>query len=178
MKLSDSLRNYTSILKELLLPSSLCDTILEIPYDQLYESGYRYMLFDVDNTLMSRDEKLLTLEFQNWVEKVKDFGFTVLLVSNNSSYRRIKRVANQLRVKGIHFALKPFPFSTRDLMREHYIDSEKCVFVGDQILTDVLMGNWLKMHTVLVDPIGKKLSFFKTLQREVELYIFEKLSKQ
>jgi uncharacterized protein len=98
-------------------------------------------------------------------------------VSNNSNYRRIKRVADQVRAKGLFFALKPFPFSTRDLMKEHYIDPEKTLFIGDQLLTDVAHGNWLKMTTILVDPIGKKLSFIKTLQREVELFIFEKLSK-
>lgn len=169
-------KDYKEILKTLLLPNNMYDSVLEIPFDEFYNNGYRYMLFDVDNTLLSRDNKLLSLEYQSWIERIKDYGFTVFLISNNSSYKRIKRVADQLRVRGLYFTFKPFSYSTRDLMKEHYIDPAKAIVIGDQILTDVMLGNWLKMHTILVDPIDKKLSFIKTLQREIELMIFDKVS--
>lgn len=169
-------QEYKQIVRELLIPKAMYDSVLDIPFDTYYSDGYRYMLFDVDNTLLSRDSKLLSLEYQSWIEKIKDYGFSVFLISNNSSYKRIKRVADQLRVKGLYFTFKPFTYSTRDLMKEHYIDPAKAIVIGDQLLTDVLLGNWLNIHTILVDPIDKKLSFVKTLQREIELAIFDKIS--
>ena len=50
--------------------------------------------------------------------------------------------------------------------------------VGDQLFTDVLIGNWLGANSVLVDPIDKRLSFFKTLQRQIELQLMRWLQRQ
>jgi predicted HAD superfamily phosphohydrolase YqeG len=50
--------------------------------------------------------------------------------------------------------------------------------IGDQIVTDVFMGNRLHMYTVLVDPLGEKdlkVTFFNRL---LENRIISHLSKK
>ena len=62
----------------------------------------------------------------------------------------------------------------RDLANKHNIDFKKTITIGDQLFTDVIGGNWCKTYTILVDPLDKKLSFIKTLQRELELFLIKK----
>lgn len=159
----------------MLFPKAFYDSVFDIPISQLWTEGYRVMLFDVDNTLIPREEKLLTLQYLNWIEKVKDLGFTVLLVSNNSSKRRIRRVAKQCQVKGIYFSCKPLVYSTRALLKREGFTPKEAIFVGDQVLTDVAMGNWARLYTILVEPINKKLSFIKTVQRNIEIWLLQQL---
>ena len=47
---------------------------------------------------MTYQQKELTLQKYNWVERLKIQGFRVFIISNNSSKRRIQRVSKQLMV--------------------------------------------------------------------------------
>ena len=87
---------------------------------------------------------------------------------------RIQRVSRQLEVFGIHFSLKPFVWSTRNFAKRMGFDLTRSIIIGDQLFTDVIMGNWLRSYTILVDPLDKKLSFVKTVQREIELFLLRK----
>ena len=170
------MNDYLGIIKDLLTPKEIRSSVTEIPLESLYQDGYHTMLIDVDNTILAASQRTLSLEHAHWVEKAKEIGFDVLLVSNNSSYRRIKRVCEHTKTTGIYFALKPFVFSIKDLAKRHGITLSQCLVVGDQMLTDVLIGNWIGAYPILVDPIDKKLSFIKTLQRELELFLLSKIS--
>jgi uncharacterized protein len=177
MKNITALKDYKKIIKTLLTPNLQCESVQDISLSSIYNKGYRVLILDVDNTILKTSERYLTLHAQNWVAKAQSTGFRVFLVSNNSSKSRIKRVFDQLKVEGLYFAIKPFIYSAKEFLNDRFIDSNKCVFIGDQLLTDVLIGNWLKSLTVLVDPLDKKLSFIKTVQKEVEGFLLEKISK-
>jgi uncharacterized protein len=166
---------YRELLKQLCTPSEICDGVEFINIEDLYHRGFRTILLDIDNTLMTYKQKELTLQKYNWVEKLKIQGFRVFLVSNNSSKRRVQRVAKQLMLEGLYFATKPFTFGVRELAERYGIDFNRSVVIGDQVLTDIIFGNWLQAHTILVEPLDKRLSFIKTLQREIELYVLKHL---
>jgi HAD superfamily phosphatase (TIGR01668 family) len=172
------LKDYIFIAKELFTPNELCDGVEEIILDSLYHKGYRTIFLDIDNTLITYDKRKLSLQKINWVQKCKTLGFEVFLVSNNLNHRRMRYIASQLDVEqGLYFALKPFAPGIKDLASRFQIDLATTVVIGDQLFTDVLMGNWLKCYTILVDPLDKKLSFLKTLQRDFELFLVNKLHK-
>jgi predicted HAD superfamily phosphohydrolase YqeG len=46
--------------------------------------------------------------------------------------------------------------------------------IGDQIFTDVLGGNRLNLHTILVNPINRKEFFFTRLVRLVEKFVMKR----
>ncbi len=163
-----SLASYKTILQDLILPNFHYKTVLNIPLESLYNEGLRTILIDVDNTILPRSRKDLSLQFANWVEKAKSIGFAFYLVSNNSSYRRIKRICKQVNVSGIHFACKPLPFSTRAFMKKNNLSAKESLFIGDQILTDIVVGNWLRCTSILVDPFDQELSIIKAIQHDVE----------
>jgi len=170
-----SLSEYIAIIKEFLTPDDIQEKIEDINTEQLYNQGFRNLILDVDNTILSYQQKEISLQKLQWIEGAKSQGFNCFLISNNSSKRRIQKVCTQLDLPGIYFALKPFTFGTKDFAQMHNIKLEKSVIVGDQITRDVIMGRWLKMHTILVTPLDVTNSVFKALQRQVELKILSYL---
>jgi uncharacterized protein len=163
-----NLGDYKRILQDLILPKKHYKTVLDIPLESLFHQGFRHILIDVDNTILPRSKKELSLQYANWVEKSKSIGFDFYLISNNSSYRRIKKICKQVEVSGIHFACKPLTFSTRAFMEKKGLSAKHSLFIGDQILTDMLVGNWLKCRSILVDPFDQELSMIKAIQHNVE----------
>lgn len=172
------LKRCTAILKTLFLPSLIVDQLRDIPLDYLYDSGYRVFFLDVDNTLVSVHEKWVPLDILNWVQAVKGMGFEVVILSNNSSKYRIKRICEQLGVHGYYRAFKPLPHTLYTWCKENKIAPHTTVVVGDQVLTDVLLGQWVRAYSILVEPLDKKFSVVKSIQREIELKLLHLLQRQ
>ena len=168
--------SYKQILNQLLVPNDVLESILEIDLDYLQEKGYKTFILDIDNTIVPRSEKLMTLNMLNWVGRVKNSGFKLYFLSNNSNWKRIERVCKQAETKGFYFSCKPLAYSVQDLASRYKFDIKKAVIVGDQVLTDVLVANWVGAYSILVDPLDKKLSFLKTMQRNIELNLLNKLT--
>lgn len=170
-----SLSESIEICRQILLPNEHHDTIFSIQLEMLYNKGFRTLVLDVDNTLMSYDQKELNLDTLNWLQKSKNIGFNVFFVSNNSSKRRIKKICTQADIKGTYFSCKPLPFTLRELAKKHFFSLKKTIVVGDQLLTDIILGNWLKSYSILVNPL-KKSSVIKMIQNDIETFVLEKLT--
>ncbi|NQY73320.1 MAG: YqeG family HAD IIIA-type phosphatase [Candidatus Margulisbacteria bacterium] len=170
-----SLNQYTSVLRFIFTPNDICEKVEDIQLETLVQK-YPIMLLDVDNTILPYTQSRLSFQKLNWINRSKALGFKIYLISNNISKRRIEKVAIQLGVTGIYFACKPFVWSIKDMVGRYDIDIKKCVVIGDQMSRDVVLGNWLRCHTILVDPLDKKVSFLKTVQRDVELFLLKKLN--
>jgi len=169
-------RHFFIILKSLLIPKKYAESVHKIDLANLYAQGYKTLFLDLDNTLLPAGDMYLSLHFENWIETAKGYGFQLFIISNNSHYRRVKRVCDQIHVEGIYFAMKPLCFSLKHLAKKRYIDLQKSILIGDQVFTDIVLGNWLHMYSILVDPLDKKLSFFKTMQRDIELWILKAMN--
>ena len=67
-------------------PWKFVKSVYAIPYERLYEAGYRGIIFDIDNTLTEHgapaDEKVKGL-----FRRLREIGFTTCLVSNNGKER-------------------------------------------------------------------------------------------
>jgi HAD superfamily phosphatase (TIGR01668 family) len=171
-----SFKAYRRCLKSLITPHEIVETLHAIDFDDLYKNGYRTIFFDVDNTLVAPEKVKLSLQMENMVNAIKNKGFSIFLVSNNSSKNRIQRICHQLDVTGYFFAIKPFPFTAFNIRTHYNINFEKTIVIGDQLLTDIVLSNWINAYGIFVEPINKKLSFIKTLQRELELKLIHWLS--
>lgn len=169
------INDYQIIFKEVFTPDQYYDSVEDIDAQDLLDEGIKNIMLDVDNTLMTYKEKKAPIEKIQWLESIKLSGINIFLVSNNLSKRRIMGIAEQVDCPAIYFALKPFPFSTRSFMKMHDIRAASTAFVGDQLFKDVIVANWLKMTSILVNPINIRKSFFKTMQRQCELWILSKL---
>lgn len=167
-----------SVLRTLFLPTLSVNQLSEIPLQYLQDTGHKVFFLDADNTLLKRDDRLVPLDILHWVHTVKGMGFHVVVLSNNSKKLRIQRICEQLDVQGYYRAMKPFPHTLYNWCREHKIPPHNTVVVGDQLLTDILLGQWVRAYTVLVEPLDKKFSIIKSIQREIELKIVHFLAKK
>ena len=83
-----------------------------IPFEQLYEQGYRGVIFDIDNTLVPHgapaDERARKL-----FQRLSDIGFATCLISNNQE-GRVKMFNRDIGTRYIYNAHKP---STKNYIR-------------------------------------------------------------
>lgn len=151
--------------------------IYNIEYDFLKENGIKYIFCDLDNTVVSYDIERPDIKEIEWFKKIKSLGFDLTIVSNNNK-RRVEKFIEGLDIPCISSARKPFIKKLKKYIIEKNINVENCVFIGDQVITDILVSNRLKIKSILVDPVkkaGKKITFFNRL---IDLNMRERLRKR
>lgn len=159
---------YGKLFQVLLKPDEYCQKVEDIDLDALLDKGYDTLFLDLDNTILPYEKKDLSIQKDRWLQILKSKGFRIFIVSNNSDYRRLNRICKDTQIVGTWFSLKPFPMIAEQLIQSHYVDMHKTVMVGDQLLTDILFGNFLGSYTVLVCPIKSEESVLKIIQRNFE----------
>ncbi len=147
-------------------PGEYLDSAYEVPYEKLYQEGYRGIIFDIDNTLVphgaradGRAKKLFL--------SLKALGFSCCLLSNNKE-ARVKQFNEDVKVLYIHNAHKPSVKNYRQAMARMGTDTGNTIFVGDQIFTDICGGNRAGIRTILVKPIHPKEEIQIVLKRYLE----------
>ncbi|MFW6028618.1 MAG: YqeG family HAD IIIA-type phosphatase [Halanaerobiales bacterium] len=158
-------------------PDIAVDSIFDIDYKGLYEEGKRYILFDIDNTLVPYNIVHPNNNIIELFKKIKDMGFKIGLVSNNNE-ERVLRFNEKLKLVAIHKARKPF---TRNLIRAISLlgaTNDETVLVGDQVFTDVFGGNRLGIKTVLVVPLSEKEEWITKIKRGTEKKILKIYKKR
>ncbi|MCQ6558387.1 YqeG family HAD IIIA-type phosphatase [Paenibacillus mendelii] len=138
---------------ERLLPHMRVNTIYDIDLNALKERGMRGIITDLDNTLVGAKEKLATPELVDWLNVVRDLGFKVVIVSNNNK-TRVSAFAEPLDIPYIHAARKPANRAFRGALTVLDLPAEQTAVIGDQMMTDVLGGRRMGLHTILVSPIS------------------------
>jgi len=163
---------------EMLVPRLRVNTVFDIDLEDLYRKGYRGIITDLDNTLVGAKAPLATPELLVWFDKVKQFGFKLIIVSNNNM-DRVSKFATPLNIEFVHGARKPSNAPFHKAMKLMEIGPDSTIVVGDQMLTDVYGGNRLGLYTVLVLPISPKDEGFGTrINRRVERIALTRLRKQ
>src|SRR5690606_18674909 len=69
------------------MPHAIVRTICAIDLPRLQEQGIRGIITDLDNTLVGAREPLATPELTEWLDRVREQGFRVVIVSNNNKTR-------------------------------------------------------------------------------------------
>ncbi len=124
--------------------------VFSIPYESLFEEGYRLLLFDIDNTLLPYKKDVPSSEIVQLLHKIKSIGFDVCLVSNTWPWKA-KKIGKALGVPSYGFSFKPMTFHIMKAVGKN--DLFKTLFIGDQIFTDVLGAKRCNIHCILVDPL-------------------------
>lgn len=136
------------------------------------KAGYNAILLDVDNTITPHYQKIPDENGKAFVNKLKEEGFKVIVFSNNTN-KRVKEVADALNCEYCHFALKPLPFKFYKTFKKYNLDKKKTICMGDQLLTDILGGNFIGIYTIYVKPIVDSDSKITSFNRKIERFIFK-----
>ncbi len=162
------MKQYKRLIKALISPNVMVDSVLDINLEDYYTKGFRQIFLDIDNTVVGLTEATCNLDIEHWINTAKKVGFQVFIVSNNISWIRIYKVAKQMNLSGYYFAAKPLTFTGDFIHQKHQLDHQKTLVVGDQVLTDVIFGNWMGSYSILVDPIERKSNKIKKAQYKLE----------
>ena len=152
-------------------PDEYLDSTYEIDFEQLYEDGYRGVIFDIDNTLVphgapadERSKKLLNY--------LRDRGFKIVLLSNNTK-TRVDMFNKDLHLDTIPRGAKPLLKNYKKAMQIMGTSKENTFFVGDQLFTDVWGAKRLGIRSSLVKPINAKEEIQIVLKRKLENIIMK-----
>ena len=89
-----------------------------IDYNKLYSEGMKIILFDLDNTLVPCFKKKPTRKLKDFIERLKDMGFKVIIFSN-SNKNRLLPFKNVLEVDCSYSSRKPFQKKFKKVLKEY-----------------------------------------------------------
>jgi len=150
-------------------PNLYARSIYDINLLKLQERGIKGILLDLDDTLASRHQRgAVPPKTVDWVNQLKDFGFSVCLLSNALDPGLVRQAAKTMDIPVITVAFKPLPFFLTKALDILDAPPKKVAIIGDQVFTDVLAGKWSGMYTILVDPISEETFWPRRLMRGLE----------
>jgi len=162
---------------EIFFPEITVDKIQDLNLDLLTKKKIKGLILDIDNTLVPPTMKDADENVVRWIEKIKNAGFKICIVSN-ASKKRVIKFNERLKIYAIHRASKPGTKAFLKAVRLMDIKAEEAAVIGDQIFTDIFGGNRAGMHTILVKPIVNSEYVFIKAKRVIEKYILKKYEKR
>ena len=78
--------------------------IYAISQSELQKKGIHSLLLDVDGTLVNRKSNMIPRAVKNWIIESKKL-FSLYLISNNPSKKRIAKIAKELNLKYKYLSL-------------------------------------------------------------------------
>ncbi len=163
-----------------IIPDLYVNTIYDIPYAKLYADGYRLILTDLDNTLISYKQTDPTEELMNWKKEVEGIGFEIIIVSN-SKKNRVEYFADILGLKFVKFAKKPLKIGLKKAIKlgKRKYDRKEVLEIGDQLMTDIFGSKRMNLFTILVKAIDRKTEILSTkINRKIEKKMLIKAKKK
>ena len=156
----------------LFIPKIYVKDIYSIDYNKLISDGYKLIIFDLDNTIGDIKEKICeerTCDFLNKLnKKIK------VVIASNSRKKRVNLFCQNLECDFYSFSLKPTSKIFKKIKNKYNIKYDKIVIVGDQLLTDVFLGNRMGCLTILVDQKNDKDLKITQINRKIEKIIKKK----
>lgn len=160
---------------EIFYPDYEAKSAYDIDYQELYQTGYRGIIFDIDNTLVPHgapaDERAVTL-----FARLHALGYATALLSNNKE-PRVKSFAAQVDSLYRCKAGKPGRTGYLEAMEQMGTDRSNTLFVGDQLFTDVWGAKRVGITSYLTSPIHPKEEIQIVLKRKLErivLYFYHR----
>ena len=137
--------------KGLFTPDASYADVFSIPWEALYDSGKRGVIFDIDNTLVTHgsppDDAARDL-----FAYLSNMGFKTCLVSNNKE-PRVKSFAKQVGAFYIFKAGKPKKKGYLLALSVMGVNKDEALSVGDQFFTDIAGANRAGILNLYVAPI-------------------------
>ena len=149
--------------------------IYEISHLKLQNKGIKSLLIDVDGTLLSRQSNIIPSNVKNWIKESKKF-FSLYLISNNPSKKRIAKIAKELNLSYKYNASKPRKKVTLSAIKEIGREPKNIAIIGDRIFTDIIVGNRCDIKTIIVKRLNRdglpiKFNLTLTIEKLISHFI-------
>ena len=164
--------------RRLLTPSCRVKSIYEIDLEWLKSRGVRGIISDLDNTLVPWRDYSVARELRDWFRRLHDEGFRTVILTNARPAPTVEKLASELESGLVVGARKPVVRYFRCALELLGTPPHCTCVIGDQVFTDVLGGNLVGCHTILVDKIGSReflgTRFMRIFERFVLAHFTEK----
>lgn len=158
------------------IPQYYYESVFDIPFDTLKKQGINTLFFDLDNTLMSYDQKQIDQTYIALLNKLL-LSFQVVIVSN-SGYLRVSKACLPHGFSFVHSAKKPTRHGYNKALKMTHSNPRSSAFIGDQLMTDIFGANRLGMTPILVKPVKQKTDhIFTRINRRLERQVIKKIKK-
>lgn len=151
----------------LLYPKEYLSSYRELTAEKIKALGIDTVIFDIDNTLVPFYVKKPTADVLEYFDSLKKAGIRITVLSN-SREERSKVFCEGLSIPYVYRAKKPLAVGLRRLIKKCSLRKEKCLIMGDQIFTDVLLGNLNGIYSVLVKKVDPKDELITAVKRPLE----------
>ncbi|WP_027124041.1 YqeG family HAD IIIA-type phosphatase [Mycoplasmoides pirum] len=178
MKNKNSFLNYFR-------PSIYLENFDKLNLFALINQDINVLFCDLDNTLVPHFSRKPNNRVISFLNKVKNHGIQVWIISNNSK-KRVVEFCDTLKKSNIingyiWNAKKPLTHKIKKHMKKNRILSENVIFLGDQLITDIFVANRLGCKSILVHPLMEVVYDLNTgnrkLQSILESMIYSKLEQ-
>ena len=159
---------------EIYVPDIYQESIYKIDYETLISRGIKFLIFDLDNTLVTIKEKHARTVTKELFKNLKDKEFKILIASNSIN-ARVKPFHDELKVDYIYSAKKPHIEKINDYIKNSKFSLDQIAIIGDSMIDDVVCGNTIGITTILLDQIAKSEFPIARLKRIKEHKIQKKL---
>ncbi len=154
-------------------PKIWIKNVLCIDKEFLEKNGIDALILDLDNTLSLHGDPAAEQGIPEWLDKMKELGVKMRVVSNNTS-KRVAPLAAKLGLEFTANGAKPLTFGLNRALKALGTERKRTAVVGDQIFTDVMGGNFARMITILVDPFQLEKSLPFRIKRSIENLVFRR----
>ena len=161
----------------ILYPKLYLNSVKEITLDLLNKHNLKGIILDVDNTLIDY-HKNIPDGIEEWANNLKQARISLCIASNSNNKEKVEKVAKKLGIPYIYFSMKPLKSGFKKAKNILNLPNEQIAVVGDQILTDIIGANRMKMFSILVKPIAEKDIWITRLKRPLENKIIENYKKK
>ena len=161
----------------MLKPKAQFDKVTDITVDFLRKNNIKAVILDVDNTLMDLDRKPLK-NVEKWVDSLKNEKIKICIASNSIKKEKISKMAKKLDLPFIYFSTKPLKRGLKKAKNIVKEKSENIAEIGDQLFTDVLGANRMKMFSILTKPISGEKTKLGALKRKIEKIYLKKANEK
>lgn len=162
---------------ELYKPDMYQKDIYTIDYKKLKSFGIKCLLFDLDNTIVPTYVKKPSRKIKDFIERLKDIGFKVIIYSN-AGKKRLAPFKKILEVDCSASSKKRTLKKLKRILREYKYSESEIAIIGDQFMTDIYGGNRMGIFTVLIDPISNRELIWTKFNRIIEKTKIKKLERK
>lgn len=160
------------LIEKYFLPSEYVNRFSDITVEMLKDKNKKAVMIDLDNTMVAFDDPNANDEVLDWIKKLEENGIEVLILSNGNR-NRVEKFAVPHNLKFIHSARKPLMKNFHLGLRMLSVTKKEVVMIGDQLMTDVLGANRVRVDSILVLPIKDKDGYATFLNRRMERIVMK-----
>ncbi len=137
--------------------------LASIKLELLKQADIQGIILDLDNTIVSEDDRYLSPHAEAWIAEAKSAGFKFYILSNGKRKYRVKYWSHRLGIPAINPARKPFPCAFRKAITQMKLTPKQVIVIGDSRHTDMLGAFLVGCHFIQVATLPHPFRWWEKL---------------